>query len=405
MMNRLLSLLLFLTIFLPVNAQSLKINTSNSKDIETLSTEEINAIFDKANPQFKVLALQNLADCMSVKLNGSLLIALDNQVVVRKTCGYDRLCKRGKDLNGMTQSQLDQLRNSKSNKLENETPFELASLSKQFTAIAVLKLASQGKLNLKDYLGKYYPDSPYLGITIHHLLCHTSGLPEYFDFPEECWKNVEYVSDSLAIATMFAHHYPILFKPGTRYKYVNTNYIILADIVSKVAGMPFEQYMADSIFTPVGMKNTFYFTEKNNHSDIKFPRGHLGSGEEVAFEPLDGTIGDKGLYSCPEDLLKWKIALFDDCTVIPREWLDKAIVAENNLISGAVPSEMYGYGFHIEVDKYHGKIIYHGGLWHGFHHIMVYRPSDNMFFVCLSNYRNRVHVGKNNAILSILDGV
>lgn len=404
-MKRLLLFLSFLAIFIAVEAQSVRVELPHGKKLKDLSTGEINAVFDKANPKLKILALQEMATNMEKTLNGTILVALDDKVVVRRTCGYARLYKRGKDLNGMTLDQLKLARGKKENKLTHTTPYELASVSKQFTAAAILKLASQGKLSLKDYLTKYYPENPYSGITIHHLLSHTSGLPEYFNFPEECWGKTGFVSNQQAINVVFSRHEKILFKPGANYKYTNTNYLILADIVEKVSGIKFEKYMVDSIFTPIGMKNTFYFTQKREHSEIFFPRGHLGSTEEVAFESLDGTLGDKGLYSCPEALMKWKIAYFNDYSVIPKEWVQKAMSPQNKLTSGAKPSELYGYGLHLEDDPYHGRLVYHGGLWHGFNHIMVYRPSDNLLFICLSNFRNRVHLGKSAEILRIVDGV
>ena len=275
----------------------------------------------------------------------------------------------------------------------------------QFSETPFMKLVAAGKMKLTDNLSKYYPNNPYSGITIHHLLCHTSGLPEYFDFPEEIWGTEGFVTNEQAIQKVFSRREKIFFKPGMRYKYTNTNYLLLADIVAKVSGVKFEKFMEDSIFKPIGMDNTFYVTQKSEHKDIFFPRGHLKSGEEVAIEPLDGTFGDKGLYSCPEALMKWKIAFFNEYTVLPKEWVEKASSPQNKLITGAAPSELYGYGFHLEENPYYGKLVYHGGLWHGFHHIMVYRPSDNLLFICLSNYRNRAHIGKSNQILNILDGV
>lgn len=398
-------LCLFFGLFsLVLAAQSVKMD-KGSKKLKELSTAEINAVLDRANPRLKVMALQELANNMAQSLNGTILIALDDKVVARKTYGYARLYQKGKDLNGMTISQLRVARGKEENKLLHTTPYELASISKQFTAAAILKLVAAGKIQLTDNLSKYYTNNPYSGITIHHLLCHTSGLPEYFDFPEEIWGTEGFVTNEQAIQKVFSRREKIYFKPGTRYKYTNTNYLLLADIVAKVSGVKFEKFMEDSIFKPIGMDNTFYVTQKNEHKDIFFPRGHLKSGEEVAIEPLDGTFGDKGLYSCPESLMKWKIAFFNEYSVIPKEWVEKASSPQNKLITGAAPSELYGYGFHLEENPYYGKLVYHGGLWHGFHHIMVYRPSDNLLFICLSNYRNRAHVGKSAVILNILDGV
>ena len=403
-MKRLSLCLFFCAFFAVVAAQTVQMS-KGSKKLKELTTAEINEVFNRANPQLKVMAIQEMAIQMQKTLNGTILIALDDRVIVRKTYGYARLYQRGKELNVMTQTQLRQAREKEANRLKATTPYELASVSKQFTAAAILKLVNAGKIKLTDNLSKFYPNNPYAGITIHHLLCHTSGLPEYFDFPEEIWGKEGLTTNEQAIQKVFSRREKILFKPGVRYKYTNTNYLLLADIVAKVSGVPFEKFMEDSIFKPVGMVNTFYVTQKDEHKDIFFPRGHLKSGEEVAYEPLDGTFGDKGLYSCPEALMKWKIAFFNEYSIIPRELVEMASSPQNKLITGAAPSELYGYGFHLEENPYYGKLVYHGGLWHGFHHIMVYRPSDNMLFICLSNYRNRAHVGKSNQILNILDGV
>lgn len=403
-MKRISLCLFFCAFFAVVAAQSVQMS-KGSKKLKELTTTEINDVFDRANPQLKVKAIQEMAEQMSQSLNGTILIALDDKVIVRKTYGYARLYQKGKDLNGMTISQLSAARGKAENKLTNTTPYELASISKQFTAVSILKLVNAGKMKLTDNLSKYYPNNPYSGITIHHLLCHTSGLPEYFDFPEEIWGTEGLVTNEQAIQKVFSRREKIYFKSGMKYKYTNTNYLLLADIVAKVSGVTFEKFVEDSIIKPIGMVNTFYVTQKDEHKDIFFPRGHLKSGEEVAYEPLDGTFGDKGLYSCPEALMKWKIAFFNEYSVLPKELVEKASSTQNNLITGEAPSELYGYGFHLEENPYYGKLVYHGGLWHGFHHIMVYRPSDNMLFICLSNYRNRAHVGKSSVILNILDGV
>ena len=226
-------------------AQTIKAE-GNAKKLKELSTAEINAVFDRVNPQMKVIALQELADNMAQSLNGTILIALDDKVIARKTYGYARLYQKGKDLNGMTISQLSAARGKVENQLQDKTPYELASVSKQFTAAAILKLVNAGKIKLTDNLSKYYPNNPYSGITIHHLLCHTSGLPEYFDFPEEIWGKEGLVTNEQAIQKVFSRHEKIYFKPGMRYKYTNTNYLLLADIVAKVSGVKFEKFMEDS---------------------------------------------------------------------------------------------------------------------------------------------------------------
>jgi len=104
-------------------------------------------------------------------------------------------------------------------------------------------------------------------------------------------------------------------------------------------------------------------------------------------------------------MLRWANAMFIDYKILPKEWVDLATQRENQLINGGLPKSIYGYGYRIEENPRHGKLVYHGGLWNGFQNLFVYRPSDNVVIIFLSNLYNKAHVGRSNEFLNILDGI
>jgi len=348
-----------------------------------LSTVEIHDLFQNANQKFKTDALNAELEQLCVNLNGSVLLAFGNQVFFKREVGYKRLAKKILE-----------------NSITSETRFELASISKQFTAAAILKLNEEKKINLNDDVSKFLPDFPYANITIKHLLTHTSGLPEYMDFPEKNF-NPEDTLTNAQLETYLEQQKPkILFQPGTKYKYINTNYALLALIVEKISETSFEQYVRKHFFVPAGLQSTCFSTELNTR--VNFAKGHLADGSERPFHFQNGVLGDKGIYSNVEDMYRWIQAYFIDYKILPKEVVEQATQPQNKLLKGK-PEEYYGYGLRIE-DGAFGYLIYHGGLWRGFQNNMVYRPSDLYIFIVLSNLRNRAMVGVNAKILCIIDG-
>jgi CubicO group peptidase (beta-lactamase class C family) len=373
--------------------------------IEKLSIREIDSLFDIKNNQSKINDLKLFMDDLFKEMNGSALIVINDTFVIRKTKGVIRFYDHKKGYETWTKEEMNRGRKKKENQLQRETLFDLASIAKQFTAAAVLKLVSEKKITLKDTLAVFFPKIPYPQVTIHQLLSHTSGIPDYIDFPEK-WSDVnQWMSNAELIELLIAQKPPVDFLPGTNFAYCNTNYALLASIVAQVSNMTFEEYMRQNIFIPAGLTNTLYITELEDNKKHSVAKGHLRSREELAPDFYqNGVIGDKGLYSNPDDLYKWKIAFFDLKNIIPAFWVEKATVKENYIKGKAVAREIYGYGLHIEENAHYGKLIYHGGLWRGFHNLFIYRPSDNVLIIYLSNYRNRSHNGKGNEVLHILDG-
>ena len=172
------------------------------KKLSELNTEELNQLFDEANFTYKTQAVRAHADTICKKLNGTMLIAQNDEVLVHKASGYEVL-------------------DNQSQPIVENTCFELASVSKAFTAAAVLLLVQEGKVSLIDYLGKYFPNLPYTGITVHNLLCHTSGLPEYFDFKSSWFPQGRLTTNQDVVDVLVKHHPKTIFAPGTGYKYTS----------------------------------------------------------------------------------------------------------------------------------------------------------------------------------------
>jgi CubicO group peptidase (beta-lactamase class C family) len=321
---------------------------------------------------------------MCERLNGSVLLAFGKKVLYKKDVGYKRLAKK------TTESTINY-----------ESLFELASISKQFTAAAILKLNEEKRLNLNDDITKYLPHFPYENITIKRLLTHTSGLPEYMEFSEKNFNPKEPLTNAQLENYLERIKPKILFQPGLRFKYVNTNYALLALIVEKITKISFEQYVRKEIFEPSGLQLTCFATELNSRTNYTI--GHLVDRSERPFHFQNGVIGDKGVYSTVDELYRWILAYLIDYKVLPKNVVEQATQPQNRLIRGE-PSEWYGYGLRIE-DDVNGYLIYHGGLWRGFQNNMVYRSKDQYIFIVLSNFRNKAMLGVNKNLLCIIDGV
>jgi CubicO group peptidase (beta-lactamase class C family) len=353
------------------------------KPLSQLSNVEINTLFQEANNTFKSRALVAELDSLCEKLNGSVLLAFGEKVFYKKEVGYKRLAKKTPE-----------------NAINAETLFDLASISKQFTAAAILKLNEEKRLGLQDDVTKFLPRFPYKNITLKHLLTHTSGLPEYMDFPERDFNQKEPLNITQLESYLERVKPKILSQPGVRFKYINTNYALLALIVEKITKNSFEQYVRKEIFTPAGLQTTCFATELA--AKTNYAKGHLADGGERPFHFQNGVIGDKGIYANTEDIYRWVKAYLIDYKVLPKNVVEQAAQPQNTFVKNDSP-ELYGYGLRIE-DEVNGYLIYHGGLWRGFQNNMVFRPKDQYIFIVLSNFRNRAAVGVNGRLLCIIDG-
>jgi CubicO group peptidase (beta-lactamase class C family) len=263
-----------------------------------------------------------------------------------------------------------------------DTKFRIASIVKQFTATLILQMVEQGKIKLDgkitDYLPDYRKDTGDI-VTIHHLLNHTSGIPDFPGVPgfESISRNPQKVPD---FVKKFASG-DLQFEPGTKYAYNNSAYFILGAIIEKLTGKTYEQVLKEKIFDPLGMKNTGY----DHHKTVLSKRASgyektLSGYVNAPYLDMSITFSVGGLYSTVEDLYLWDRALYSDKILTAKS---KELMFKPNL-------ENYGYGFNIEKvslseTKQTVPVIFHTGLLDGFATVIVRLVKDQHLIVLLDN--------------------
>jgi len=270
--------------------------------------------------------------------------------------------------------------------INNNTAFQLASVSKQFTAVAIMQLMEKGMLSLNDSVQRYFPNFPYKDITIKLLLSHRSGMPNYLNFATVYWRNKSEFMSNYDLMEMMAKNKPARAAlPNHHFEYCNTNYAILAAIVEKISGMTFANYMQKNIFEPLGMTNSWIYTPENfiNHTNKAF--GYSAAGwRRGGFDFNDGVAGDKGLYTSIEDLWKWDCALYE-YRILRKETLDEAYSPQSFEKKGM---KNYGYGWRMIVYSDKQKAVYHNGWWHQFNNAYFRGLNDRTTVIVLGNTSN-----------------
>jgi CubicO group peptidase (beta-lactamase class C family) len=269
--------------------------------------------------------------------------------------------------------------------------FELASLSKQFTAMTVMICKEKGMLNFDDPVEKYL-DIPYKGISIRHLLTHTSGLPDYQAIMDQHWDKSK-VAGNEDILKYLNQYAPLKkFEPGEKYEYSNTGYVLLASIVEKASGRNFIELSREWIFSPLNMKDTDIRTLEEKAAVPNFAIGHLkgGKGNYVnanQFHSSDYTVwlgarkGPGRVSSTTQDLLKWDQALYTNKLVSPST-LEEAF--SPFLLNDGTKS-FYGFGWEVEPESPFGKLVMHSGDNPGYKTIIIRYIEENKTIIVLNN--------------------
>lgn len=298
--------------------------------------------------------------------NGNILFAESGQIISSKCYGYANLHTK--------------------EKLTKNHSFQLASVSKPFTAIAILQLIENGYLTLKDTVEKFLPNFPYKGITIHQLLSHRSGLSQYTHFcdsPESVWPDKNKTINNDDVIEIISNIKPLKnYPPNKRYYYCNTNFLLLASIIEKVTGMTFKDYLKKNIFLPLGMNNTVLY-DRTNYHELKLPT--QGYENRTPWEDvyLNGVVGDKGIYSTTYDLLLFDQALGQN--ILINDSLKQLAFSKMN--KDYHQNKNYGYGFRIKTHKKFGKIIYHTGWWKGFRSYYLKILEKDQTIIVLNNVK------------------
>ncbi len=338
-----------------------------------------NLIFAQTNKNNSKIALQldkYLSKQVSnSRFNGNVLVAEKGEIIFQKSYGF---------------ADFDTQR-----MLNDSSIFELASVSKQFTATAILLLRDKGKLKLTDTLRQYFPELPYSSITIYQMLTHTSGLPDYERAMIAKWNHQKIAFNQDMIAFLAKEKLPVLFKPSAKWEYSNTAYAILASIVEKVLGQTFSAFMSQNIFQPLNMNYTRIYNTRRSTKEI-IPNYAYGFVYDDSLKKhllpdnvpelkyviyLDGIQGDGTVNSTTTDLLKWDRAVKNHTLL--KESTQKEMLAEQVIVD-SLNKKYYGFGVGLEKSEL-GYIISHSGGWPGYRTKLARTMDKDQTFIVLSN--------------------
>jgi len=334
-------------------------NADFSYDFEDLEFTRV-ADCPEINVQTQIDSLMSRYD--GTGPGASLLIVRDGKPIVRRAYGFA-------NLNDRIAAAPD-------------TNYRLASVTKQFTAAAILLLAEDGKLGLDDSLRKWFPSLPDVAkdMTIRQVLSHMSGLIDYEDvIPADMTRQL-HDADVLAILETQNRSY---FPPGKGYRYSNSGYALLALIVGKASGKDFATFLEERIFTPLGMTNTVAYEE--GISTVKH-RAVGYSEEQAGWAQTDqsqtsAVLGDGGIYSSIDDLAKWDAALYDDRLLSARS----RALAFTPVTATDDPTVRYAMGWRITQEPIGGRTLWHSGETIGFRNVIIRYPERHFTIVLLTN--------------------
>lgn len=279
------------------------------------------------------------------RYNGCIAVGLGDELIVNRALGTADFSHR---------------RKMKANDI-----FQLASVSKQFTAMAIMICQEEGLLDYDDPVKKFIPDFTYEKATIRQCLNHTAGLPNYMWLLEHKWESDSIIPYNDDVLRMMAdHELSPYFRPGRKFDYSNTGYMVLASVVEAVSGQLFADFMQERVFGPLGMTNSFVYSRALDRPYPEHLKGHYRRWRSyrIIEETLhDGLVGDKNVYSTTADLFKWDQALYTN-QLVSFTTLEQAFTPFKLRNRWEKP---YGFGFRIRKQQGH-KVIYHHGRWEGF---------------------------------------
>jgi CubicO group peptidase (beta-lactamase class C family) len=310
------------------------------------------------------------------RFNGNILVAKAGEIIYHQDLGY---------------ADFDSKR-----QLNDSTDFELASLSKQFTAMGIMILKEKGLLSYEDKVNTLLPGFPYDNISVRNLLTHTSGLPVYEDQFAKNWDRKKIAFNQDVIAMLRQGKDTLYFIPGSKFKYSNTGYAVLASIIEKLSHSSYGDFMANNIFKPLGMTHTFIYNTRrtNGKIPVNYALGFVYSDSLKHYVLpddlkkydfvyyLDGIVGDGSVNSTTGDLLKWDRALHN-IKLVSRSSIEEMLSPQVQM-SPRDSSEFYGFG--VEIKKAAGgNVISHDGGWPGYTTLLERHTDRDLTIIVLSN--------------------
>lgn len=348
-------------------ASSKKSITRADSLFKNSENDSVLLLYNPKESEAKALRVDSFFQEMHKKrgFNGVVLVGWYGHVLYEKTFGYADFGKK--------------------DTLTLNTAFQLASVSKQFTAMAVMLLKHRGKLKYDDNVKKFFPNFPYEGITVRQLLTHRSGLPNYTYFSDKHWDRKVTITNADVLNLMIEYKPEPYYSPDTRFDYSNTGYCLLASIVEKVSGVAFEDFVQKEIFKPLGMNHSMVYNRAKKHPIPNAATGYLSRNRKAEDSYLNGVVGDKGVYSTALDLYRWDQSLYTE-KLVKKSDLEEAFSPGNKDLLGK--DYNYGFGWRIHTPKEGDPYVFHGGWWHGFNSYLMRNRKDHSTIIILSNLVN-----------------
>jgi CubicO group peptidase (beta-lactamase class C family) len=303
--------------------------------------------------------------------NGSILVAKNGEIVYERYSGFKEPRKKIDSIN-------------------EHTPFHLASVSKTFTAMAILKLWEEGKLDIHDPASKYLPGFPFPDVTIKNLLSQRSGISNYVHFMDQSgWDRRKFLTNNDLLEYINTHKaYIQRALPGRHFEYSNTNYALLALVIEKASGQSYAEFLTKHFFIPLHMDDSYVFSLSDTEKSMKSFKRY---GRPYPLEYLDLVYGDKNIYSTSHDLLKWDLALRSGA-LFKQSTLDSAYMPYSFEKPG---KRNYGLGWRMILVSNGKKLIYHNGWWHGNRTVFIRMLDEDATIIALCNNDNtRVYACK-----------
>jgi CubicO group peptidase (beta-lactamase class C family) len=359
------------------NAAALTNIDSNAARIDSMAH-----IKDQIHAQLKHDRLDTLFTTKAFLrgFNGNVLIAQRGVVIYEKSFGFRDYEAR--------------------DSLTSKSRFQIASLTKTFTAVAVLKLVEEGKVKLTDLITDYFPELPFRKVTIAMLLSHRSGIANYVNVYDE-----KVIRENLYPDNAMVHQWFETFDrrhistAGRSFNYSNTNYVLLADLIEKVSGESYGSFLKRNIFAPLEMNDTWLGLDTIPEAIVNRTNSYSPAWKKVQPDYFDGVVGDKGIYSTTADLLKWYNGLIH-AKVIKQETLDSAWLPRSHEKKGV---RNYGYGFRMLCYSDTDKVVYHNGWWDSYNSLFYINPKLEYVIIVLGNKYN-ADIYNVQSVFNIMNG-
>ena len=356
-------------------AQVIKKRSDLYKDKKNKLVEEkpFEVKFNPVTPKYKLETREKVENFYHDRINrgnfwGQFLVAKNGEIIYEDYQGYANYQQK--------------------EKITDSTPMHVASVGKVLTGVTVLRLVNDKKLVLDQKVQTILPTFPYENISVRMLLNHRSGLPYYGNFTAKpgVWDTKKTITNDDVLELLGSKNIKLDFRPDTRFTYSNTNYVILAEIVEAITKKSFQEAMKELVLEPLKMHNTFVLDNLENKENIT--QSYHANNRQMHWDYLDGTYGDKNIYTTARDMLKLDKALYSD------RFLSK--VLKDQMFKGysyeRPGSNNYGLAIRMVEPKDQEANLYtfHNGWWRGNRTSYVTLRQDTLTIICFNNRNSQL---------------